>query len=125
MGIGLGVCDVRRFWSLGLLILASCIVIVGLEYSLRGGYQHQHARALTVKLNYHTNTRTATISGRTKQGVIVTLQSGNRRRRVISNKQNGRFSVQMPVQKTQSVVVRVVGQKAQVLMVTTGSKSSG
>lgn len=111
----------KQFWSLSLMILAGCLLIFGSEYSLQGDY-HRPVKQLTVsKVVYHQNATYATISGHTKHGVIVTVKSGKHVRQVISNKQNGKFYLEMPVKK--QVTIRVVGLKPKVLKVPTGSKS--
>ncbi|KRL49930.1 extracellular protein, membrane-anchored [Lactiplantibacillus paraplantarum DSM 10667] len=111
----------KQFWSLVLMILAGCLLIFGSEYSLQGDY-HRHVNHLTVsKVVYHHNATSATISGRTKHGIIVTLRSGKHVRQVISNKQSGQFYVKMPVNKR--VTIKVVGLKPKTLTVPTGTKS--
>ncbi|MBC6384000.1 hypothetical protein [Lactiplantibacillus plantarum] len=107
----------KQFWSLILMILAGCLLIFGSEYSLQGDYH----RLTVSKVVYHQNATSATISGRTKHGVIVTLKSGKHVRQVISNKQSGQFYVKMPVHKR--ITIKVVGLKAKVLTVPTGTKS--
>jgi len=111
----------KQFWSLVLMIVAGCLLVFGSEYSLQGDY-HRHDRQLVLsKVAYQKNAKAVAISGRTKHGVIITLRSGKHLRQVISNKQDGRFYVKMPVDKR--VSVKVVGLKAKVLTVPTGSKS--
>ncbi|WHQ53683.1 hypothetical protein M1857_11670 [Lactiplantibacillus plantarum] len=83
----------KQFWSLILMILAGCLLIFGSEYSLQGDYHRRIHRLTVSKVVYHQNATSATISGRTKHGVIVTLKSGKHVRQVISNKQSGQFYV--------------------------------
>ena len=111
----------KQFWSLILMILAGCLLIFGSEYSLQGDYHRRIHRLTVSKVVYHQNASSATISGRTKHGVIVTLKSGKHVRQVISNKQSGQFYVKMPVHKR--ITIKVVGLKAKVLTVPTGTKS--
>ena len=102
----------KQFWSLILMILAGCLLIFGSEYSLQGDYHRRIHRLTVSKVVYHQNATSATISGRTKHGVIVTLKSGKHVRQVISNKQSGQFYVKMPVHKR--ITIKVVGLKAKV-----------
>lgn len=112
---------VKQFWSLALMILAGCLLILGSEYSLQGDsrrYRHQ----VTATMTYDAAKKTAIIRGRTKHGVIVTLRAGKTVRQVISNKQDGRFYVKMVVNRGSQVSVRVVGLKTKILKVPVASK---
>jgi len=111
----------KQFWSLVLMIVAGCLLVFGSEYSLQGDYHHHDHELVLSKTTYHQKAKTVTISGRTKHGVIITLRSGKHLRQVISNKQDGRFYVKMPVNKR--VSIKVVGLKTKVWTVPTGSKS--
>lgn len=113
----------KQFWSLTLMVIAGCGLIFGTEYSLQGDYHRHRHHQVTAKLDYQPRASTATISGRTKHGVIVTFHSGHKVRQVISNKQDGRFRVRMPVKGQKRVVVQVVGLKNKVLTVPVASKS--
>lgn len=113
----------KQFWSLTLMVLAGCVLIFGSEYTLQGDYHRHSQRRMAVKMDYHAKAESATISGRTKHGVIVTFRSGKHVRQVISNKQDGRFLVRMSVKGQKRVVVQVVGLKHKVLKVPTASKS--
>ncbi len=86
----------KQFWSLILMILAGCLLIFGSEYSLQGDY-HRRTHRLTVS------------------------KSGKHVRQIISNKQSGQFYVKMPVHKR--ITIKVVGLKAKVLTVPSGTKS--
>ncbi|RRK09373.1 hypothetical protein D1831_13020 [Lactiplantibacillus garii] len=113
----------KQFWSLTLMVFAGCLLILGSEYSLQGDYHRHSHHQVVAKMDYQSNAETATISGRTKHGVIVTFRSGKKVRQVISNKQSGRFLVRMSVKGQKRVVVQVVGLKSKVLKVPVASKS--
>ncbi|WP_318766517.1 hypothetical protein [Lactiplantibacillus carotarum] len=112
----------KQFWSLTLMVIAGCVLIFGSEYSLQGDYHRHSHRQVTAKMDYHSRAESATISGRTKHGVIVTFKSGKQVRQVISNKQDGRFRVHMSVKGQKRVDVKVVGLKTKVLKVPVASK---
>ncbi|ETY74619.1 hypothetical protein [Lactiplantibacillus fabifermentans] len=111
----------KQFWSLALMILAGALLIFGSEYTLQGDHR-QDRHQVVAKLDYQATSRSATITGHTKHGVIVTFRSGKTVRQVISNKSDGRFRVQMPIKGQKRVVVQVVGLKSEVLKVPVASK---
>ncbi|MFC6165615.1 hypothetical protein ACFP3T_13170 [Lactiplantibacillus dongliensis] len=106
----------KQFWSLTLMVLAGCLLIVGSEYSLQGDYRH-YRHKVVAKVDYHAASHHATIKGRTKHGVIVTFRTGKRVHQVISNKQDGRFYTKLAVKANQRVTVQVPGLKRTVLTV--------
>lgn len=112
----------KQFWSLTLMIVAGCALIFGSEYSLQGDYHRHEQRQLAAKMDYHAKSQSVTINGRTKHGVIVTFRSGRHVRQVISNKQDGRYRINMSVKGQKRVTVKVVGLKPQVLTVPVASK---
>ncbi|AVK62322.1 hypothetical protein C5Z25_11375 [Lactobacillus sp. CBA3605] len=111
----------RQFWSLTLMVLAGCLLILGSEYSLQGD-DHHYRHQVVAKIAYNQKQQQTTITGRTKQGVIVTIRRGKQVRQVISNKQDGRFLVRLAVKGQKRVVVQVKGLKAVVLTVPVASK---
>lgn len=111
----------KQFWSLALMILAGCLLILGSEYSLQGDNRH-YRHQVTATMTYDAANETATIQGRTKHGVIVTTKAGKNVRHVLSNKQNGLFVVKMVVKDESKVVVQVAGLKAKTLKVPVASK---
>ncbi|WP_137625799.1 hypothetical protein [Lactiplantibacillus pingfangensis] len=111
----------KQFWSLALMILAGCLLILGSEYSLQGD-SHRYRHQVTATMTYDAANETATIHGRTKHGVIVTTKAGKNVRHVISNKQNGLFAVKLVVKNEPRVLVQVTGLKEKVLKVPVASK---
>jgi len=111
----------KQFWSLTLMILAGCLLILGSEYSLQGD-SHRYRHHVTATMTYDAANQTATINGRTKHGVIVTAKAGKNVRQVISNKQNGLFALKMVVKDQSKVLVQVTGLKTKILKVPVASK---
>jgi len=111
----------KQFWSLILMILAGCLLILGSEYSLQGDYRH-HRHQVTATMTYDAAKKTAIVRGRTKHGVIVTFRAGKLTRQVISNKQDGRFYVKLVMKNQSSVAVQVAGLKTKILKVPVASK---
>lgn len=111
----------KQFWSLTLMILAGCLLILGSEYSLQGDYRHYRHRVVA-KLDYNAANQQATVKGRTKHGVVVTLRTGRKIHQVISNKQDGRFVTQFSVKGHRQIKVQVPGVKTTVLPVPVASK---
>ncbi|MFC6179978.1 hypothetical protein [Lactiplantibacillus daowaiensis] len=111
----------KQFWSLTLMILAGCLLILGSEYSLQGDNRHYRHR-IVAKMDYNAANQRATISGRTKHGVIVTFRTGQKVHQVISNKQDGRFTTQFSVKGRRHVQVQVPGLKTETLTVPVASK---